>query len=77
MTEHVAFLMKDIVLFSISVYLLRLDVAKVLLASGQIMTPVHGYRQGHDDDQIKLYSGGCAMTTIELFPADIHNQKTI
>ena len=35
MTEHVAFLMKDIVLLSVSVYLLRQDVAKVLLATGQ------------------------------------------
>lgn len=33
MTEHVAFLMKDIVLFSASVYLLRQDVARVLLAA--------------------------------------------
>jgi uncharacterized membrane protein YkgB len=32
MTEHVAFLMKDIVLFSVSLYLLRQDVARVLLA---------------------------------------------
>jgi len=35
MTEHVAFLMKDIVLFSASVYLLRQDIARVLLASSQ------------------------------------------
>jgi uncharacterized membrane protein YkgB len=32
MTEHVAFLMKDIVLFSVSFYLLRQDIARVLLA---------------------------------------------
>jgi uncharacterized membrane protein YkgB len=38
MTEHVAFLMKDIVLFSVSVYLLRQDVARVL----------HSTRQSHD-----------------------------
>src|SRR5215467_1314554 len=35
MTEHVAFLMKDLVLLAVSVYLLRQDVAKVLLATGQ------------------------------------------
>jgi uncharacterized membrane protein YkgB len=35
MTEHVAFLMKDIVLFSASFYLLRQDVARVLLAASQ------------------------------------------
>ena len=35
MTEHVAFLMKDIVLFSASFYLLRQDMARVLLASRQ------------------------------------------
>ena len=35
MTEHVAFLMKDIVLFSVSVYLLRQDVARVILAARQ------------------------------------------
>jgi uncharacterized membrane protein YkgB len=29
MTEHVAFLMKDVVLFSASVYLLRQDVIRV------------------------------------------------
>jgi uncharacterized membrane protein YkgB len=33
MTEHVAFLMKDIVLFSVSFYLLRQDLARVLLAT--------------------------------------------
>ena len=33
MTEHVAFLLKDIVLFSASVYLLRQDVARVLPAA--------------------------------------------
>jgi uncharacterized membrane protein YkgB len=35
MTEHVAFLMKDIVLFSASVYLLKQDVARVVLAARQ------------------------------------------
>src|SRR4029077_142376 len=40
MTEHVAFLMKDVVLFSVSVYLLRQDVARVLLAA----------RKNHDTD---------------------------
>ena len=35
MTEHVAFLMKDIVLFSASVYLLRQDVMRVLSAAKQ------------------------------------------
>jgi len=35
MTEHVAFLMKDIVLFSVSVYLLKQGVARVLLAARQ------------------------------------------
>jgi uncharacterized membrane protein YkgB len=35
MTEHVAFLMKDIVLFSVSLYLLRQDVARVILAARQ------------------------------------------
>jgi uncharacterized membrane protein YkgB len=35
MTEHVAFLMKDIVLFSVSLYLLRQDVARVVLAARQ------------------------------------------
>ena len=35
MTEHVAFLMKDIVLFSVSFYLLRQDLARVLLADSQ------------------------------------------
>ena len=35
MTEHVAFLMKDIVLFSVSLYLLRQDVARVVLATRQ------------------------------------------
>jgi len=35
MTEHVAFLMKDIVLLSVSVYLLKQDVARVLLAARQ------------------------------------------
>jgi uncharacterized membrane protein YkgB len=35
MTEHVAFLMKDIVLFSVSFYLLRQDLARVLLAASQ------------------------------------------
>ena len=35
MTEHVAFLMKDIVLFSVSVYLLRQDIARVSLAARQ------------------------------------------
>jgi uncharacterized membrane protein YkgB len=35
MTEHVTFLMKDIVLFSVSLYLLRQDVARVILAARQ------------------------------------------
>jgi uncharacterized membrane protein YkgB len=35
MTEHVAFLMKDIVLFSVSLYSLRQDVARVVLAARQ------------------------------------------
>jgi uncharacterized membrane protein YkgB len=35
MTEHVSFLMKDIVLFSVSFYLLRQDLARVLLVSRQ------------------------------------------
>ena len=35
MTEHVAFLMKDIVLFSVSVYLLRQDVTRVLRAAAR------------------------------------------
>ena len=35
MTEHVAFLMKDIVLFSVSFYLLRQDLARVLFAISQ------------------------------------------
>jgi uncharacterized membrane protein YkgB len=35
MTEHVAFLMKDIVLFSVSFYLLRQDVIRVLHATRQ------------------------------------------
>src|SRR5438876_9272109 len=35
MTEHVAFLLKDIVLFSVSFYLLRQDLARVLLTFGQ------------------------------------------
>ena len=35
MTEHVAFLMKDIVLFSVSFYLLRQDLSRVLLATSQ------------------------------------------
>jgi uncharacterized membrane protein YkgB len=35
MTEHVAFLMKDIVLFSVSFYLLRQDVIRVLHATWQ------------------------------------------
>jgi len=35
MTEHVAFLMKDIVLLSVSLYLLRQDVARVVLAARQ------------------------------------------
>jgi len=40
MTEHVAFIIKDIVLFSVSFYLLRQDVARVLRAD----------RQNHDPD---------------------------
>jgi uncharacterized membrane protein YkgB len=44
MTEHVAFLMKDIVLFSASVYLLRQDVARVALAA----------RQNHDTSALAL-----------------------
>jgi uncharacterized membrane protein YkgB len=39
MTEHVAFLMKDIVLFSVSFYLLRQDLARVLLATSQSHDP--------------------------------------
>src|ERR1700730_8984868 len=39
MTEHVAFLMKDIVLFSVSFYLLRQDVARVLPATTQNHDP--------------------------------------
>jgi uncharacterized membrane protein YkgB len=35
MTEHVAFLMKDIVLFSVSFHLLRQDVTRVLRAPTQ------------------------------------------
>ena len=35
MTEHVAFLMKDIVLFSVSFYVLRQDFARVLVVTGQ------------------------------------------
>jgi uncharacterized membrane protein YkgB len=35
MTEHIAFLMKDIVLFSVSFYLLKQDLARVLLATSQ------------------------------------------
>jgi len=35
MTEHVAFLMKDIVLFSVSFYLLRQDVARASRATRQ------------------------------------------
>jgi uncharacterized membrane protein YkgB len=35
MTEHVAFLLKDIVLFSVSLYLLRQDGARVVLAARQ------------------------------------------
>src|SRR6516162_977796 len=42
MTEHVAFLMKDIVLFCVSFYLLKQDVARVLLATRQNRDPVHG-----------------------------------
>jgi uncharacterized membrane protein YkgB len=42
MTEHVAFLMKDIVLLSVSFYLLRQDLSRVLLAPAKVMTPVHG-----------------------------------
>ena len=44
MTEHVAFLMKDIVLFSASVYLLKQDVARVALAA----------RQNHDTSALAL-----------------------
>jgi hypothetical protein len=66
MTEHVAFLMKDIVLFSVSFYLLRQDLARVLLVS----------RQNHDtgawvpsrqkhDNQINLHSGRLTMTSVE------------
>jgi uncharacterized membrane protein YkgB len=33
MTEHIAFLMKDIVLFSVSVYLLRQDIIRVSLSA--------------------------------------------
>jgi len=39
MTEHVAFLMKDIVLFCVSFYLLRQDVARVLFATRQNRDP--------------------------------------
>jgi hypothetical protein len=35
MTEHVAFLMKDIVLFSVSVYLLKQDVMRVASSARQ------------------------------------------
>jgi uncharacterized membrane protein YkgB len=35
MTEHVAFLLKDIVLFSVSFYLLKQDVARVSRATRQ------------------------------------------
>jgi uncharacterized membrane protein YkgB len=35
MTEHVAFLMKDIVLFSVSVYLLKQDVMRVANSTRQ------------------------------------------
>ncbi len=35
MTEHVAFLMKDLVLFSVSFYLLTQDLARVLLATSR------------------------------------------
>lgn len=35
MTEHVAFLMKDIALFSVSFYLLRQDVIRVFRAAAQ------------------------------------------
>lgn len=35
MTEHVAFLMKDLVLFSVSVYLLGQDAVRVLLTPRQ------------------------------------------
>ena len=34
MTEHVAFLMKDLVLLAVSVYLLRQDVMRASLAAG-------------------------------------------
>jgi uncharacterized membrane protein YkgB len=50
MTEHVAFLMKDIVLFSVSVYLLRQDVVRVMKAhplsriSGSGTSRWHGCR---------------------------------
>jgi uncharacterized membrane protein YkgB len=36
MTERVAFLMKDIVLFAVSVYLLKQDVARVVLSSDKL-----------------------------------------
>jgi hypothetical protein len=35
MTEHVAFLMKDLVLFAVSVYLLKQDVMRVSLSARQ------------------------------------------
>jgi len=42
MTEHVAFLLKDIVLFSVSVYLLRQDVLRVSLSAEKGAKPAYG-----------------------------------
>jgi hypothetical protein len=44
MAGNVPFLMKDVVLFAASVYLLKQDVMRVALSVGQSAKPQHGYR---------------------------------
>src|SRR6201984_2652521 len=45
MTEHVAFLMKDIVLFSVSFYLLRRDLKRVSLPATESLRSDHAFLQ--------------------------------
>ncbi len=47
MTEHVAFLMKDIVLFAVSFYLLKQDLARVVLSREKLSNGVQIFSAAH------------------------------
>jgi len=46
MVGNVPFLMKDVVLLAVSVYLLRQDLLRVLRGSGRSIATTEGWREG-------------------------------